>query len=115
MTGSAASLKATPAFSVYGSSKAALRGLVRHWAQDLRGAGIRVNVLSPGATDTPAVQGLVPDEQQEALLADLARAAPLERIADPAEIARAAVLLASEASSFVQGAELFVDGGVAQI
>ena len=88
---------------------------MRHWVQDLRGTGIRVNVLSPGSTDTPGTRGLVPDEQQEALFADFARAAPLERVADPAEIARAAVVLASEASSFVQGAELFVDGGVAQI
>lgn len=115
VTGSSASLKGTPAFSIYGSSKAALRGLVRHWAQDLRGTGIRVNVLSPGPTDTPGARGLVPVEQQEAMLASLAQATPLERVADPAEIARAAVFLASEASSFVQGAELFVDGGAAQI
>lgn len=115
VTGSTASIKGTPAFSIYGSSKAALRGLVRHWAQDLRGTGIRVNVLSPGSTDTPGVRALVPAEQQDALLDTFARAAPLGRVADPAEIARAAVFLASGASSFVQGAELFVDGGLAQI
>lgn len=115
LIGSSASLKGIPAFSIYGSSKAALRGLARHWAQDLRGTGIRVNVLSPGPTDTPGARGLVPAEQQEAMLDGLARDTPLERVADPAEIARTAAFLASEASSFVQGAELFVDGGAAQV
>lgn len=115
VTGSTASLKGTPAFSIYGGSKAALRGFVRHWAQDLRGTGIRVNVLSPGTTDTPGVRGLVPAEQQGALFATFAEETPLGRVADPTEIARAAMFLASDASSYVHGTELFVDGGLAQI
>lgn len=115
LTGSSASLKGSPAFSIYGGSKAALRGFVRHWAQDLRGTGIRVNVLSPGSTDTQGVRDLVPAEQQDALLASFADASPLGRVADATEIAHAAVFLASDSSSFVHGTELFVDGGLAQI
>jgi NAD(P)-dependent dehydrogenase (short-subunit alcohol dehydrogenase family) len=115
LTGSTASLTGIPAFSIYGASKAAIRALVRHWAQHLRGTGIRVNVLSPGSTDTPGVRGLVPEEQEDAMLGKLAQAAPLGRVADPTEIAGAALFLASDASSYVHGAELFVDGGAAQV
>jgi hypothetical protein len=115
LTGSTASLRGTSAFSVYGSSKAAIRALARHWAVDLRGTGIRVNVLSPGPTRTPGLLGLAPVARQQALLEEMAGKVPLGRVADPDEIARAAVFLASDASSFVQGAELFADGGEAQI
>jgi NAD(P)-dependent dehydrogenase (short-subunit alcohol dehydrogenase family) len=82
-----------------------------------RSAIIRFNVLSPGPTKTPGLVGLAGDDQaaQQGLLDHLASVVPLGRVADPDEIANAALFLASDDSSFVTGAELFVDGGQAQV
>jgi NAD(P)-dependent dehydrogenase (short-subunit alcohol dehydrogenase family) len=117
LTGSTAGAMAMPAFSVYGASKAAIRNLVRHWALDLKGRGIRVNVLSPGPTKTPGLVGLAGDDAaaQQGLLDYLATETPLGRVADPDEIAAAALFLASDDASFVTGSELFADGGQAQV
>ena len=117
LTGSTAASVGNPAFSVYAASKAALRALARNWILDLKGRGIRVNVLSPGPIQTPGLFGLVgPEaEQQQALLDQLAASVPLGRVGDPNEVARAAVFLASSDASFVNGTELFVDGGEAQV
>jgi NAD(P)-dependent dehydrogenase (short-subunit alcohol dehydrogenase family) len=104
-----------PAFSVYGASKAAIRNFARSWALDLKDRHIRVNALAPGPTRTPGLVGLVPDDQQEGLLETLAADVPLGRVADPSEIAGAALFLASPDASFVNGAELFADGGQAQV
>jgi len=114
LTGSTASAQGGPAFSVYGATKAAVRNFARSWIIDLKGQGIRVNVLSPGPTKTPGLVGLVPEAQQQGLLDQLANSVPLGRVADPDEIANAALFLASDQSSFVNGIELFVDGGAAQ-
>ena len=97
--------------SIYSASKAAVRNLARSWAQDLRGTGIRVNVLSPGPTKTEKVLDLLGEE----VMGALAEAAPLGRIGDPSETAAVAVFLASDDSSFMTGSEVFVDGGYAQI
>jgi len=102
-------------FSVYGASKAAVRNFARSWILDLKARHIRVNVLSPGATETPGLTGLVPAEQARALLENLASAIPLGRVGEPREIAQAALFLASDESSFINGIELFADGGSAQI
>jgi NAD(P)-dependent dehydrogenase (short-subunit alcohol dehydrogenase family) len=117
LTGSTASIVAMPAFSVYGASKAALRSFARHWTLDLREQRIRVNVLSPGPTNTPGLLGLAGDDRaaQQGLLDQMASELPLGRVADPDEIASAALFLASDDSSFVAGAELFADGGQAQV
>jgi NAD(P)-dependent dehydrogenase (short-subunit alcohol dehydrogenase family) len=117
LTGSTASIVAMPAFSVYGASKAALRSFARHWTLDLKERRIRVNVLSPGSTRTPGLLGLAGDDPaaQQGLLEYLASQTPLGRVADPEEIASAALFLASSDSSFVTGAELFADGGQAQV
>jgi NAD(P)-dependent dehydrogenase (short-subunit alcohol dehydrogenase family) len=115
LTGSTAGVKAYPRSSMYAASKAAVRSFARSWIVDLEGRGIRVNVLSPGPTETPGLKGAIPLEFQQAGLDGMAATVPLGRLADPAEIAAAAVFLASDASSFVNGAELFVDGGQAQI
>jgi NAD(P)-dependent dehydrogenase (short-subunit alcohol dehydrogenase family) len=117
LTGSTAASGGTPAFSVYAASKAAVRSFARNWILDLKERGIRVNVLSPGPTRTPGLVGLAgPDAtQQQGLLDHMAAQVPLGRIGDPDEIAKAAVFLAADDSSFVTGAELFVDGGEAQI
>ena len=111
------SIKGTAAFSVYSASKAAVRNFARSWTLDLKGRGIRVNVLSPGPIRTPGLVELAgPDVlQQQRLLDHLASSVPLGRVGDPEEVATAALFLASADSSFIAGAELFVDGGQAQI
>lgn len=111
LTGSTVGVMGTPAMSVYSASKAAVRNFARSWAQDLRGSGIRVNVLSPGPTRTEMVM----DVMSEEIMAEQAKAAPLERLGDPAETAAVAAFLASDDSSFMTGSEVFVDGGYAQI
>lgn len=114
LIGSTTSLRPAPGMTLYAASKAAVRNLARSWILDLKGKDIRVNVLTPGPTRTPGLLGIAPARQQE-LLDSYAAAVPLGRVADPDEIAKAALFLASDASSFVNGAELFADGGQAQI
>ncbi|MDC6119108.1 glucose 1-dehydrogenase [Serratia rubidaea] len=116
LTGSTTGSMGTPAFSVYSASKAAIRNFARSWALDLQGTGIRVNVLSPGATATPGLFNVLESSgQKESLLANFAQASPLGRIGDADEIAAVALFLASDESSFMTGSEVFVDGGLAQI
>ena len=103
------------AFSIYAASKAAIRNFARCWTLDLKDRSIRVNALSPGPTHTPGLVGLVPDGQEQGLLDTLAADVPLGRVADPREIAGAALFLASPDASFVNGIELFADGGQAQV
>jgi NAD(P)-dependent dehydrogenase (short-subunit alcohol dehydrogenase family) len=110
LNGSIAGVKGFPSFSVYSASKAAVRSFARTWLVDLKDRKIRVNVISPGTIDTPALDFLGPDAK--AMFASLV---PRGEIGRPEEIATAALFLASGDSSFVNGAELFVDGGTAQI
>lgn len=111
LTGSSAGVMGTPSFSVYSATKAAVRNFARSWAQDLRGTGIRVNVLSPGPTRTELALDVVGAEAMDAMGAGT----PIGRLGDPAEVAAVAAFLASADSSFMTGSEVFVDGGVAQI
>ncbi|SFI14701.1 SDR family NAD(P)-dependent oxidoreductase [Albimonas pacifica] len=115
LTGSTTGSTGTAAFSVYSATKAAVRNFARSWALDLKGTGIRVNVLSPGSTETPGLKGLAAPGEEEALLADFAAQIPLGRVGRPEETAAAALFLASDDSSFMTGGEVFVDGGSAQI
>ena len=117
LTGSTAGTEGTAAFSVYAASKAAVRSFARNWILDLKNRRIRVNTLSPGATRTPGLVELAgPDAaQQQGLLDYLASRIPMGRVGEADEIAKAAVFLASDDASFVNGIELFVDGGQAQI
>lgn len=117
LTGSTAGSSGTAAFSVYAASKAAVRAFARNWILDLKDRAVRVNTISPGATRTPGLVDLAgPDAaQQQGLLDYLASMVPMGRVGEPVEIANAAVFLASDDSSFVNGAELFVDGGQAQV
>jgi NAD(P)-dependent dehydrogenase (short-subunit alcohol dehydrogenase family) len=116
LTSSTATTRALPSFSVYGASKAAIRNFARHWILDLKERRIRVNAISPGPVRTPGLQGLTSSEAEwQAFEADLTAQIPLGRVGDPREIGKVAVFLASEDASFVNGVELFVDGGMAQI
>jgi NAD(P)-dependent dehydrogenase (short-subunit alcohol dehydrogenase family) len=116
LTGSTTGSMGTAAFSVYSATKAAIRNFARSWALDLKGTGIRVNVLSPGATTTPGLlNGLAKTGMQEQILAGLAGQAPLGRVGDSDETAAVALFLASDDSSFMTGSEVFVDGGLAQV
>jgi NAD(P)-dependent dehydrogenase (short-subunit alcohol dehydrogenase family) len=110
LTGSVAGVKGTPAFGVYGATKAAIRSFARTWTAELKDRRIRSNVVSPGPTDTPAVDGQPADA-----IARIVSTIPMGRMGESDEIARAALFLASDDSSFVTGIELFVDGGRAQI
>ena len=110
MTGSIASVKGFPGMSVYNASKAAIRSFARTWTGDLKARKIRVNVLSPGTIDTGVFVG-VPQEVKDQFVSLI----PMGRIGESEEIAKVALFLASEDSSFVTGIELFVDGGAAQI
>jgi NAD(P)-dependent dehydrogenase (short-subunit alcohol dehydrogenase family) len=116
LNASIASSKGFPAFSVYSASKAAVRSFARTWTTDLKERKIRVNAISPGATETPGWLGLAEDEEQKsAMLAQVAASVPLGRIAQPDDIAKAVVFLASADSNFISGIDLVVDGGAAQV
>jgi len=111
LTGSIASIKGFPSLSIYNASKAAVRSFARSWIADLKGRGIRINVLSPGTVETPGLSNLMTAEQK----AEAAALVPLGRIGTPDDLAKAAVFLASDDSAYITGIELFVDGGAAQI
>ena len=110
LTGSVASVKGTPAFGVYAASKAAIRSFVRTWTSDLKDRRIRSNVVSPGPINTPLT-----NRQSADVIARIVSTVPMGRMGEPDEVAKAALYLASDDSSFVTGVELFVDGGRAQI
>lgn len=116
LAASTTSIKGTPAFSVYSATKAAVRSFARNWILDLKDRQIRVNAVSPGVVPTPGYNLLgLSEEQLKAFVESQASTIPLGRVGKPDEIAKAVVFLASDDSSFVNGIELFVDGGVAQI
>lgn len=106
-----------PNLSAYSASKAAVRSLARYWAADLAPRRIRVNTLSPGVTDTPILSGGLGLDAAalEGLHGYLSAAAPSGRMARADEIANAALFLASDDASYMNGAELCVDGGLAQV
>ncbi|HVJ41648.1 MAG TPA: SDR family oxidoreductase [Dongiaceae bacterium] len=114
LTGSTTGSMGTPAFSVYSATKAAVRNFARSWMLDLKERKIRVNTLSPGPIKTPGLLGLAPEGQGDGLLGYLATQVPSGRVGDPEEIGKVAVFLASDDSSFINGAEIFADGGMAQ-
>ena len=111
LTGSSAGTTGAPGFTAYSASKAAVRNLARTWADELRGSGIRINVLSPGPTATELAKAALGEEGQKAYGA----MTPLQRMADPAEIGAVAAFLASSDSSFMTASEVAVDGGLAQL
>lgn len=116
INGSMVSIKGMLAFSVYSATKAALRSFARSWSVDLKGRGIRINVVSPGTVITPGYKRAgLSDAQIDQMKQGVAATAPLGRDGTTDEIANAVVFLASDESSYMTGADLFVDGGAGQI
>ena len=116
LNASVAGSKGIEAFSVYSATKAAVRSFARTWTTDLKPRKIRVNTISPGPIDTPILNNLgLNQEELGQLKTNLSSGVPLGRMGLPEEVAKAALFLASDDSSFVTGIELFVDGGMAQI
>jgi NAD(P)-dependent dehydrogenase (short-subunit alcohol dehydrogenase family) len=111
LNASITSIKGTPAFSIYSATKAAVRSFARSWTVDLKDRRIRVNAVSPGPVGTPGLNGLVPEELHGQLVSTI----PLGRLGRPEEVARTVAFLASDDASFISGAEIFVDGGAAQV
>ncbi len=111
MTGSVASVKGFPGFGVYAASKAALRSFARTWLNELKGRNIRVNVLVPGQVATPLLEQVLTREAKEMFESLI----PRGKMGRPEEIATVALFLASDDSSYVNGVELFVDGGASAI
>jgi len=108
--------KGLPANSVYSATKAAVRSFARTWTTDLKDRRIRVNAVSPGATDTPGLSDLLAStETGQQRLKMISNSVPLGRLGTSDEIAKAVVFLASDDSSYITGTELFVDGGFAQV
>jgi len=116
LNASIAAIKSSPAFSVNGATKAAIRSFARGWSVDLRDRKIRVNVVSTGTVPTPAYDSFgMTEDQMAGFLKGHSDVEPVGRVGLPIEIAEAVLFLASDNSSFVNGAELFVDGGFAQV
>jgi NAD(P)-dependent dehydrogenase (short-subunit alcohol dehydrogenase family) len=116
LTASIVAVKGLRGHGLYGATKAAVRSFARTWTTELKDRGIRVNTLSPGATDTPIIDGqFTSKEQAEAAKDYFAAATPMGRIGRPVELAAAALFLASDESSFITGFDLQVDGGLVQV
>ncbi|OFJ55083.1 SDR family NAD(P)-dependent oxidoreductase [Mycolicibacterium grossiae] len=115
LAGSTAATRGTPAFGAYAASKAAVRSFGRTWAAELAGRSIRVNTLVPGPVETPGLTELAPPGQEQELLDAQAASLPMHRVGRPSELANVVAFLASDASSFMTGSEVFVDGGANQV
>jgi NAD(P)-dependent dehydrogenase (short-subunit alcohol dehydrogenase family) len=119
LIGSTASVAPPAGMPIYGAIKAAFHGMVRALIQDLKGTGIRLNILSPGSVNTDSLKRALSkaggEENADKVIQSIAERSPLGRIGEPSEIGKVAVFLASDASSYVNGVELFVDGGLTQV
>ena len=114
LCGSNLDIKAAPGNSVYAATKTAIRSFGRSWAAELIDRGVRVNTLAPGFAETPGILGLNPGTDVEQWRESLIANVPMNRMGRPEEQADAVVFLASDRSSFMTGAEIYVDGGSAQ-
>jgi NAD(P)-dependent dehydrogenase (short-subunit alcohol dehydrogenase family) len=116
LIGSSAQLVGWPEYTTYAATKAAMRSFARTWSADLKDRGIRVNMVSPGPVDTPIIDAQVSTKQEaDALRVQFAELVPMGRIGLPDEVAKAALFLASDDSSFTTGINLLVDGGQTQL
>lgn len=115
LIGSTASIQPGTMMSVYGATKAGLRNLARSWIDDIRGSGIRINVVSPGPVRTQSLYDFFPAEKRDEILAHLETKSTVGRLGQPKDIAKAVAFLASEDAGYINGVELIVDGGASQI
>jgi len=116
LTASVANVRGDPAFSAYAAAKAAVRNFARGWTAELKDRKVRVNSMSPGPIETPALEKVgLTVEQVEQAVAHFASQVPLGRRGKAEEIAAAVLFLASDESSFITGIDLAVDGGMAQV
>ncbi|MDE1170308.1 MAG: glucose 1-dehydrogenase [Verrucomicrobium sp.] len=116
LNSSVANVMGLPGFTAYAASKAAVRSFARGWAAELKDRKIRVNSMSPGPIETPALDKVgLPPEQVDQAVAQFVSQVPLGRRGKPEEIASAVVFLASHESSYITGVDLAVDGGMAQV
>ncbi|MGF9566662.1 SDR family oxidoreductase [Neorhizobium sp. JUb45] len=115
LIGSTASIQPGTMMSVYGATKAGLRNLARSWIDDIRGSGIRINVVSPGPVRTQSLYDFFPEEKRDEILAHLETKSTVGRLGQPKDIAKAVAFLASEDAGYINGVELIVDGGASQI
>lgn len=116
VTTSIANQVGTPAMSIYGASKAALRSLVQTLGLELIGRGIRVNAISPGPIATPIFERFgLPAEVAQGIKAQIAGKSPMQRFGQPEEVAKVALFLASDDASYVVGEEIVVDGGMSVV
>ena len=116
LTSSVGNVKGWPGNTVYAGTKAAVRCFARGMSAELLDRRIRVNVLSPGPTDTDVFSpDNVPAEKLEQMKKQIIESLPVKRVAEPVEIAQAALFLACDDSSFMLGSELIMDGGLTQL
>lgn len=116
VTSSLAATKVLPDHTVYAGSKAAVVAFVKNWALELKSRRIRANVISPGPTDTEILGKLgIPDAERGPFLSKMAETIPAGRMGTSEELAEAALFLASDASAFINGIDLHVDGGMGLI
>ena len=119
LIGSTASVAPPAGMSIYGAIKGGFHGMVRSLIKDVKGTGVRINILSPGAVDTPSLRRALGKasgaDNADSIIKSIAERSPLGRIGSASEIGKVAVFLASDASSYVNGVELFVDGGLTQV
>ncbi|MFT7837114.1 SDR family oxidoreductase [Saccharothrix sp. BKS2] len=115
LIGSSTSSRPDRGMEVYGATKAALRNFARSWTLNARENGFRVNVLSPGPIRTPGLLGVVPEDRRDDFVTMFETVLPAGRLGDPDEVASAALLLASDTATYVNGAEWFVDGGYTSV
>jgi NAD(P)-dependent dehydrogenase (short-subunit alcohol dehydrogenase family) len=116
-TGSIGSVLAAPGNAIYAAAKAGLRAVARIFAVELVGKGMRVNMVSPGPTETPLINRNLgmDDKAVDALRQMMIANTPMRRMGEPEEIARAVLFLSSDEASFITGVDLFVDGGVIEL
>ena len=116
LNSSVANARGDAAFTTYAASKAAVRSFARGWTAELKDRKIRVNSMSPGPIETPALEKVgLPPEHVEQAIAGFTSQVPLGRRGKPEEVATVVVFLASDESSYITGVDLAVDGGMAQV
>lgn len=115
LTGSTANIRSMAGAGAYAASKAALRSFARTWAAELIERDVRVNIVSPGPTDTSGLLDVAGVAHVDTLKENLRNAVPMKRLGQPEEVAAAIAFFASSESSFILGAELYVDGGIVQL